>query len=59
MVWESRMFAYEYEGRSEVELRELDPLMPTMSAVARNWAMRTDGTPSSSSPTHTAGSHRP
>lgn len=45
MVWESRMFAYEYEGKSEVELRELDPLMPTMSAVARNWAMRTDGTP--------------
>jgi hypothetical protein len=45
MVWESRMFALEYAGRSETELRELDPLMPTMSAVARNWAMRTRGAP--------------
>ncbi|WP_133059943.1 hypothetical protein [Plantibacter elymi (nom. nud.)] len=45
MLWESRMFAYEYQGRSEVELRELDPLMPTMSGVARNWAMRIGDVP--------------
>lgn len=45
MLWESRLFAYEYAGRSEVELRELDPLMPTMSAVARNWSMRIGDAP--------------
>lgn len=45
LLWESRMFAYEYQGQSEVTLRELDPLMPTMSGVARNWAMRIGDAP--------------
>ncbi|MGN7948549.1 hypothetical protein ACTJKH_07375 [Microbacterium sp. 22215] len=45
LVWDSRMFAHEYQGRSEVEFRELDPLMPTMSGVARNWAMRIGDAP--------------
>lgn len=45
LVWDSRMFAHDYQGRSEVEFRELDPLMPTMSGVARNWAMRIGGAP--------------
>jgi len=44
-LWRARHFAREYEGASKVELRELDPLMPTMSAVARTWAMRLGDTP--------------
>ena len=45
LLQQSQMFAYEYQGRSEVELRELDPLMPTMSGAARTWAMRIGDTP--------------
>lgn len=45
MLWESRWFALEFEGKGEVELRELDPLFPTMSAAARNWAMRMGDAP--------------
>jgi len=44
-LWHARHLAYEYEGASKVELRELDPLMPTMTAVARTWAMRIGDTP--------------
>ncbi|MEA5053792.1 MAG: hypothetical protein VB093_10170 [Propionicimonas sp.] len=44
-LWRARHFAHEYEGASKVELRELDPLPPTMTAVARTWAMRLSDTP--------------
>lgn len=44
-LWRARHFAHQYERSSKVELRELDPLMPTMTAVARTWAMRFGDTP--------------
>lgn len=44
-VWEARDLIRDYEGATPVELRELDPIAPSLAAVSMTWHMRLGGVP--------------
>ena len=39
-IWDARHLTFAYEGASPVELRELDPMAPSLVAVSMTWHMR-------------------
>lgn len=45
LLWDARHLASEYEGVNAVGFRELDPMYPSLSAVARTWRMRLGDVP--------------
>lgn len=44
-VWEARDLIRAYEGATPVELRELDPIAPSLAAVSMTWHMRLGDVP--------------
>lgn len=44
-IWAARYLALEYEGVSRAELRELDPMAPSLASVSMTWHMRLGGQP--------------
>lgn len=44
-IWAARHLSLEYEGASPAELRELDPMAPSLAAVSMTWHMRLRGEP--------------
>lgn len=44
-IWEARHFAIEYEGPRADQMREMDPMFSSMSAVARTWRVRLGNVP--------------
>lgn len=44
-IWEARRFTHEYEGAGGVELREMDPMAPSLAALSMTWHMRLQGAP--------------
>lgn len=44
-IWDARHLTRDYEGASDVELREMDPMAPSLAAVSMTWHMRLGGDP--------------
>lgn len=44
-IWAARYLTLEYEGASRVELRELDPMAPSLASVSMTWHLRLRGQP--------------
>lgn len=44
-VWDARHIANEFEGVNAVGFRELDPMYPSLAAVARTWRLRLGDVP--------------
>ncbi|WP_150954651.1 hypothetical protein [Microbacterium testaceum] len=44
-IWDARHITHHYEGMSSVQIRELDPMFPSLTTVASTWDARLGGAP--------------